>query len=78
MADSAFCCGFGGSFSIEHPRVARRLLRRKLDNARESGAALLVADNPGCLMHLAGGIDAQRLPLRAKHLVELLAARLPS
>jgi len=77
MADSAVCCGFGGSFSIEHPRVAKRLLRRKLEHAQETRAALLVADNPGCLMHLGGGIAAAGLPLRARHLVEVLADLLP-
>ncbi len=77
MADSTMCCGFGGSFSLDHPRVARRLLKRKLDNAQATGAATLVADNAGCLLHLAGGADAGRYPLRVQHLVELLAERLP-
>ena len=49
-----FSCGFGGSTSIEHPEVAKRLLNNKLNNAESTGAAILVADNPGCLMHLRG------------------------
>jgi len=35
----------------------------------------VVANNAGCLMHLAGVIHRQGLPLRTMHLAELLAKR---
>lgn len=71
------CCGFGGSFSIEHPRVARRLMDRKLKGAESTGTRLIVTDNQGCIMHLRGGIDAEGRRIEVKHIVELLAERLP-
>ncbi|WP_287265595.1 LUD domain-containing protein [Thermogemmatispora sp.] len=73
MRDSDVCCGFGGSTSIEHPEIAERLLERKLRHAEETGATLLVSDNPGCLMHLRGGVDANGRPLRVLHLAQLVA-----
>ncbi|QBD83107.1 4Fe-4S dicluster domain-containing protein [Ktedonosporobacter rubrisoli] len=73
MPQSDVCCGFGGSSSLEHPEVARRLLKNKLDNAQSTGATLLVADNPGCLMHLRGGVDADGRPIRVLHLAQLIA-----
>lgn len=76
MKEPGFCCGFGGSFSLEHPDVADRIMSRKLRDASETGAVVLVADNPGCLMHLRGGVNAKRLPLRVMHLAEVIAARL--
>ncbi len=76
MAQSDVCCGFGGSTSLEHPAVAKKLLANKLKNAEATGAPLLVADNPGCLMHLRGGVDAQGRPLRVLHLAQLLAEHL--
>ena len=76
MPASDVCCGFGGSTSIEQPEVARRLLKNKLANAASTGAAVLVADNPGCLMHLRGGVDAGGPPLRVLHLAQLIAERL--
>src|SRR5436309_16102618 len=72
-----FSCGFGGSTSIEHPEVARRLLNNKLNNAESTGAAILVADNPGCLMHLRGGVDATGRKVRVLHLAQLIAEYLP-
>ena len=76
MPQSDVCCGFGGSTSIEHGDVAERLLRNKLRNAESTGATILVADNPGCLMHLRGGVDAQGKKLRVLHLAQLVAERL--
>lgn len=71
------CCGFGGSFSIEQPRVASRLLDRKLDAAEGTGTRIIVTDNQGCIMHLRGGIDASGRTIEVRHIVELLADRIP-
>ena len=76
MPQSDVCCGFGGSTSIEHGDVAERLLHNKLRNAESTGATIIVADNPGCLMHLRGGVDAQGKNLRVLHLAQLVAERL--
>ena len=76
MPQSDVCCGFGGSTSIEHGDVAERLLNNKLRNAESTGATVIVADNPGCLMHLRGGVDAQGKSLRVLHLAELMAERI--
>lgn len=73
MPQSDVCCGFGGSTSLEHPRVAEHLLNNKLNNAESTGAHILVADNPGCLMHLRGGVDASGRRLRVLHLAQLIA-----
>ncbi len=77
MPQSDICCGFGGSTSLEHPAVAERLLNNKLNNAASTGATILVADNPGCLMHLRGGVDAQGRTTQVLHLAQLMAACLP-
>lgn len=77
MPQSDVCCGFGGASSIEHGDVAERILHNKLRNAESTGAALLVADNPGCLMHLRGGVDAQGKRMRVLHLAQLIAEYLP-
>src|ERR1700674_3053527 len=73
MPQSDVCCGFGGSTSIEHQEVAKRLLDNILNNAESTGATTIVADNPGCLMHLRGGVDAQDKPIRILHLAQLVA-----
>jgi iron-sulfur cluster protein len=77
LPEGTVCCGFGGSTSATNPEVAREILDRKLENVTATGAGVLVTDNPGCIMHLRGGIDAKGLPVRVMHIAELLAAHLP-
>ncbi|TMD61703.1 MAG: 4Fe-4S dicluster domain-containing protein [Chloroflexi bacterium] len=72
MAESAVCCGFGGTFSFDYPEVATRILDRKLANAQATAADLIIADNPGCLTHIRGGLDARGRRTRVAHLAEVL------
>ena len=76
MPQSDVCCGFGGATSIEHGDVSERIMNNKLNNAESTGATALVADNPGCLMHLRGGVDATGRKMRVLHLAQLIAERL--
>jgi Fe-S oxidoreductase len=72
MAESAVCCGFGGSFSFEYPEVANRVLERKLSNIDATGVDCVIADNPGCLTHLRGAMDAREKTTRVRHIAEVL------
>ncbi len=72
------CCGFGGTFSVRLPEMATAMADDKLDQARATGAGVLVAGDSGCLMHLAGRISRTGSGLRPMHLAVLLAqARSP-
>ena len=76
LPDIANCCGFGGSFSLEWPRVADRLAEWKLDAIAKTGCAVVASDNPGCLMHIAAAARKRRMDLRVVHVLELVAAHL--
>ena len=76
LAERGVCCGFGGSTSIDHPEVAREIAGRKLDNVRATGAAVLVTDNPGCLLHLRGAAEAAHDRFAVRHVAEVLAEAL--
>ena len=75
MKDNQLCCGFGGTFSVKFPEVSVAMARDKLRAASEAGAEVLVANDSGCLMHLAGFIHREGLPIRTMHLAEVLASR---
>jgi Fe-S oxidoreductase len=72
MAESSVCCGFGGSFSFDYPEVANRVLERKLSNIDATGVDLVISDNPGCLTHLRGAMDAREKTTRVRHIAEVL------
>jgi Fe-S oxidoreductase len=78
MAESAVCCGFGGSFSFEYPEVANRVLERKLANIDATGVDCVIADNPGCLTHLRGAMDTREKTTRVRHIAEVLWESLSS
>lgn len=73
MEESNVCCGFGGSVSADRPEMAQQVLARKLGNIEATGVKTVVSDNPGCIMHLRGGADAQQQPFRVLHIAELMA-----
>ncbi len=75
LPDNQLCCGFGGTFAVKFPEVSVAMAQDKLCTASDAGAEVLVANDSGCLMHLAGVIHRQGLPLRTMHLAELLAKR---
>jgi len=77
MQDSRVCCGFGGSFAIDYPQVSTAILGKKLGNAGDTAADVIISDNPGCIMQLRGGLIANGSTTRALHLAELIAERLP-
>ncbi len=73
LTESRVCCGFGGSFSFDYPRISERLMNRKLDDAQATGALEIVTDNQGCILQLRGGSDAQGRRLEVLHLAQLVA-----
>jgi L-lactate dehydrogenase complex protein LldE len=73
LKDYQLCCGFGGTFAVKFPEVSVAMGEDKVRAAAATGAEYLVANDSGCLMHLAGVIHRQGLPLRTIHLAELLA-----
>jgi L-lactate dehydrogenase complex protein LldE len=75
MSDYKLCCGFGGTFSVKFPEVSVAMGEDKVRAAAATGAEYLVASDSSCLMHLAGVIHRQRLPIETLHLAEVLARR---
>jgi L-lactate dehydrogenase complex protein LldF len=76
IPDIANCCGFGGTFSLDWPRVADRLVQWKLDAIEKTGCSIVASDNPGCLIHIATAARRRRLDLRVAHVLELVAERM--
>jgi L-lactate dehydrogenase complex protein LldE len=73
MAATEVCCGFGGTFSTTFPEVSGALGEEKARNAAASGADELVACDLSCLLHIVGRARRTGIPLRVRHLAEVLA-----
>ena len=49
-----------------------KLLERKLDNLKQTGAEAVVMGNPGCLAQLDYGVKVENLTIEVLHLATLL------
>jgi L-lactate dehydrogenase complex protein LldE len=68
------CCGFGGTFAIKNAAASSAMLADKLDCIMATGAEFCTAVDNSCLMHVAGGLSRQSLPVKCLHLAEILAS----
>ena len=66
------CCGSAGIYNLVQPHYSRQILDEKLTAVQATGADLVVAPNPGCMLQLASGIRARGLRVHVHHLVDLL------
>jgi glycolate oxidase iron-sulfur subunit len=73
LAESDRCCGSAGTYNLTEPAMAARLVARKLDCIAESGATIIAAANPGCLLQIRAGALARGLDVRIEHPIDLLA-----
>uniref|UniRef100_C6E3V9 4Fe-4S ferredoxin-type domain-containing protein n=1 Tax=Geobacter sp. (strain M21) TaxID=443144 RepID=C6E3V9_GEOSM len=76
MFECDMCCGMGGSYSMKLPEISAPILKRKLQNIKDTGAPVVAMDCPGCVMQIRGGFDQQGGEVKVKHTAELLAERL--
>ncbi len=67
------CCGFGGTFCVKYPAISNAVVEEKAQAIEDSGAALLLAGDLGCLMNMAGKLHRRGAATRAFHTVEILA-----
>lgn len=72
LPDAEQCCGFGGTFAVKYPHISEEMLADKVAAATASGADTLTACDMGCLMHIGGAVSRRQLPIRVRHIAQLL------
>ena len=77
MDESSWCCGSAATFSLKFTEESQKILDRKLDNVRKTGAEVLVTANPGCHLQLAWGLREAKMSQPVLHLSELLGEATP-
>ncbi|MFZ4439208.1 MAG: (Fe-S)-binding protein [Syntrophales bacterium] len=66
----AFCCGEGGGMFLTNPEIVREAATRRYEQARTSGAELLITSSPACANLLS---NAQKGSPQVRDLVEVVA-----
>jgi glycolate oxidase iron-sulfur subunit len=73
LPETEICCGSAGTYNLNQPEMAGRLIRRKLENVLATGAQIVLASNAGCLLQIGREVRQQGLPLAVLHPMDLLA-----
>jgi len=72
MRGSDLCCGSAGIYNVVENQMSMQLLARKMDLVKATGADVIAAANPGCMLQLETGVRLHRTGQRVMHVVELL------
>ncbi len=68
------CCGAGGDYQLRHPVRSQKIREQKLAAIHACGAEVVVGENPGCLLHIAAGLEKTGSAVQVRHLAEILYA----
>jgi glycolate oxidase iron-sulfur subunit len=66
------CCGSGGVYNLLQVEAAEELGRQKAEALLATGAEMVAAGNPGCILQIAAHLEALGRPLPVVHPVELV------
>jgi len=73
LPESAWCCGSAGIYNITQPEMSKKLLDRKLEKIRGTGATVVASANPGCCVQLEAGMREAGREVEIVHPITLLA-----
>ncbi len=78
LPNADWCCGSAGIYNLTHPEMADRQLEPKFEAIERVAPDVVVASNPGCLLHMKRGGAARGTRVEFLHLVELLGRSHPA
>ena len=78
MSESNWCCGSAGIYNITQPEMSKKLLDRKLQHIKATGATIVASANPGCSAQLETGLRQAGSSVKVIHPISLLAAAFQS
>jgi glycolate oxidase iron-sulfur subunit len=62
----------GGSFSVYHYDLAKKIAAKKMDSIRATKADIVVTACPGCMINLMDNVLQNKMPQKVYHLLELV------
>lgn len=72
LPEANWCCGGAGTYNIAHYEMSMKILQRKMENLQQTGANVLLSSCPGCIVQLSYGVRKFDVPVKVRHIVQLL------
>lgn len=66
------CCGFGGTFAIQHADISGEMVKEKTKHIKKTGAHYLVSADMACLLNIKGRMDREGMSTNVKHITHIL------
>ena len=76
LSDGGRCCGSAGTYNLTQPETATELGARKARAIIGTGATVVAAGNPGCLLQIETALRTAGSNITARHTIEVLDASL--
>lgn len=73
LDDGEMCCGSAGTYNLTEPEMAWRLGERKADAVLATGAEMVAAANPGCILQIQAVLRTRGKAMPVVHPIDLLA-----
>ena len=71
LPEADWCCGGAGSYALENFALANKVLDRKMENVRKTGADVLITACPACMIQLSYGVRKHRLSVVVRHISQM-------
>ncbi len=76
MNEADWCCGCGGSFSLQEYDISAAIGRRKRENIEKARCPIVVTSCPACMIQLIDMLSQAGAQIQVKHSVEIYAEAL--
>lgn len=73
LPESDWCCGYGGSFNLQHYELSYNIGLRKLKNIDTIKPDVVATSCPGCILQITDMVSQNNKDYKVKHVIELLA-----
>jgi glycolate oxidase iron-sulfur subunit len=67
LNESTWCCGSAGTYNILQYETSMQILKRKMENIRNTGADIVLTANPGCYQQIKYGADKFGVKIKVEH-----------
>lgn len=77
LNESTWCCGSAGIHNMVKYEDSMKILDRKIENIRSTGAQIVATSNPGCHLQLQHGLRRNNIEVEVLHPVTVLSRSYP-
>lgn len=72
LEEASWCCGSAGIYNLLRYEDSMKILERKINNIKVTGADKVITSNPGCISQINYGLRKNKFNIQVEHLASFL------